>query len=1095
MVFEMNLSQTVEIEGIHFPVYQGDSGWIPETKIILTPTARSNLKKILLPLLHGHHILLVGDAGVGKNALIYYVNSLRNHPTFRYSFNEDTLPEDLIGCYRIDPINGSFVWTDGTLTSSLRKGACFVADEMNLTASEILKRFDSVFTTKTLQLWEGDSSNVYSKLGFSFIATQNPMEGFEARKIISREIQKYFSTIYMDPLPPNEQEEILKSLYPQLDPSLIEMIVLMNFSVENLLIQRKIGTSDLERYHFNLRNMKRLASRLSLEPSHWLDEINDIYIRPFRNLKDQNEIQSCFQKIISKKHSSIESNGSTLNFIPEKNKKKTEIYIDSENLEIHIGRAKLFFQGKNNEEKDIEMKQGKDHICREFQKAAQDAFCFFPPVVQTLPVLEAIARCIQMKENILLESDSNTEPEDYVRFFGILLGCPVRVISFSKGMRTSDILGGLKPKLLPDSEQGFSKSSSHTPCAEWVDGPLVKAVRVGELILLKGLEAAGPELIEKFNMFLDDSRALLLPPESGEDKPLILHENSCIFAQKFFRTQRNTPSMSRAFRNRFTSIVIESISEQESLQELASHYMKLDPEAHRKILDTYVSFHHFMIERSLRRDIGSERIHPYRFGLTNFQRWCHHTRLSLEIKEKLKQKELTEEQQNTTQEKKNLEECIIEGVELAYTNEISNKKERSEMLHSLRLLMEDIPLAEVSSLYSIGKDGKKKIIVHDKKSSWRSMWWDQKKHYRSPDTGKFNRKLSGSKLKKGLNINTPETGGNQKEGPDAWYGSDTIGNKGQGEPSAGGGAWGYRTEEIYREFLKKRRFLWSYDLPITLQDFKKLFAPQIERVLLDFDRLFEPNYKMTRHSDWKGSRMDMRRYLSFLSGGGDNRVFDKTSISLQEDHMKGVEVLFTIHKSRRIFNFEYSLAIVAALMSSILILDSHRISYGISSYSDLSNQKESVDIVWYKKLAEELSAQKEEEVFNGLIQEWHGDSVDESLALKSVSDSFHPSASTRLLVILSDFRGFRGKVSPEQDLAKMELQILSQTVEKLHRQGIIVLGIGVGPRALARYLFANFLHIDKDNFINLPVLTASKLTELIRQHHTIEGSESNALVS
>ena len=111
-------------------------------KLVLTRTTQENLEKLLYPILEGRNLLLVGDAGIGKNALIYYINQLRNQPTIRFSFNQDTLPEDLVGSFRVLP-NG-FVWQNGPLVEAMTKGYTFVADELNLAAPEILKRFTSV---------------------------------------------------------------------------------------------------------------------------------------------------------------------------------------------------------------------------------------------------------------------------------------------------------------------------------------------------------------------------------------------------------------------------------------------------------------------------------------------------------------------------------------------------------------------------------------------------------------------------------------------------------------------------------------------------------------------------------------------------------------------------------------------------------------------------------------------------------------------------------------------------------------------------------------------------------------------------------------
>jgi MoxR-like ATPase len=140
--------------------------------------------------MEGSPVLLVGDAGVGKNALIYYINSLRNLPTIRFSFNEDTLPEDLIGSYRLLMSGNAFEWVNGPIINALQEGIPFVADEMNLASTSVIKRFSTLYESSYIDLLEGGGEKILKNDGFSLIATQNPAEGFEGRKSLPFEITK-----------------------------------------------------------------------------------------------------------------------------------------------------------------------------------------------------------------------------------------------------------------------------------------------------------------------------------------------------------------------------------------------------------------------------------------------------------------------------------------------------------------------------------------------------------------------------------------------------------------------------------------------------------------------------------------------------------------------------------------------------------------------------------------------------------------------------------------------------------------------------------------------------------------------------------------
>ncbi len=1096
---------SVKIAGIDVPTYNVAMGWIPETSIVLTPTTKKNLQKLLYPLIKGYNILLVGDAGVGKNALIYYVNQIRRHRTLRYSFNEDTLPEDLIGSYRIDRASHNFVWSDGTLAAALRCGATFVADEMNLSPPEVLKRFYSVFTDRYLQLLEGDLSILRASRGFNFIATQNPTESFEGRKNLPREIQKYFATVYIDPYPQDELVAILSQLNPQLNQELIKNMVKINQSVEEMLLERKIGSNDLESYHFNIRNLNRLAKRLGSPTAEPYNETYDLYLRPFRQRSDREKISA-----------SIDKMATVMQEMETGDRDAVPMHVNSATGEMHIGRARL----------QTAIKGGK-----KIRDSVQRAVKILPPLAANLRFLESVSVAISAGENILLECEANVEAEEYFLFFSELLGRPLAQITLSRGMHTSDILGGLKPSV---------NSGEQNASVEWVDGPLTAAVRRGDFILLKGLEAAGPELVEKLNMLLDDARALLLPPESGQVEPLHLKKDARIFAVKFFRDQRSIPTISRAFRNRFSAFIVPPLTEKKSLIELSAHLLNLNIQSPPAALDGLVEFHLQMIKRAVSREIGAARRQPYQYGLTNFRRMCEHiesafsqmnisepfsgddpSAKSASSPKNTSSSKNASSSKNTSSSKdasspksassskssslsggssfstgdaaadvgreggllsRQLYQAIQEGVEIAYINEISDPLDRKRSLTLLERSLAGLPVEDIFSSFQDRAKKKLRQTGYDKTDK---ISWDQKNYWRDVQTGRFKLRQQGGQLKKGLDINTPETGGNIKEGPNAWYGSDTKGNQGQGPPGAGGGAWGYRSEELYREFIKKRRPLWNYNIDVSLKEFKETFSREIEQVLIEFDHLFDPHVNIMRRYMSHGSRVDARRYLSYLAGKGDERLFDKTDVNIEEERLKGVEIVFLINKGRRIFNFEYSVATLVALMSSAMILADHKIPFSIAGYSDLTNSKETVNIVWYKRSTEDLDKTCEEKLFYGIAADWHGDTVEEAAVLREVAGSFMPDSRTRILTMLSDFRGHRAKVGLAHDLQSHEADEMRQAIGTISSRGILPLGVGVGARQIAEHLFNESLQIGGENFANLPSLLIGKVADLIRRHHNV----------
>lgn len=159
----------------------------------------------------------------------------------------------------------------------------------------------------------------------------------------------------------------------------------------------------------------------------------------------------------------------------------------------------------------------------------------------------------------MIEYSEEQDPQILLPLFTEISGLPLETVSLCKGIHTSDIIGALKP--IDGSK------------VDWVDGPLTRGIREGGNILITNLEAAGAELVEKLNMLTDDARSLTLPPESGNSEPIQLTESSRIFALKLFRKSKSNPTISRAFRNRFTSVLFPDLEDEKTLTEILSFYL------------------------------------------------------------------------------------------------------------------------------------------------------------------------------------------------------------------------------------------------------------------------------------------------------------------------------------------------------------------------------------------------------------------------------------------------------------------------------------------------------------------------------------------
>ncbi|MCE9501872.1 MAG: AAA family ATPase, partial [Leptospira sp.] len=761
---------SVQIAGLKIPVYnQGNSNLVFPSNLVETDSVIKNLQNILYPMLEGYPLLLIGDAGVGKNALIYYINSKRNHPTLRFSFNEDTLPEDLIGSYRLSMDGHGFEWVNGPLTSALEGNFTFVADEMNLCSPEVIKRFATVYESNYLDLIEGDGSRKSAGNGFNFVATQNPSEGFEGRKSLPFDITKNYAVVYIDPYSPDEIFFILKKLYPDLDAAIIRSCIKITLETEKKIQIGQLGKGDLEKYHFNIRTLKKICERLIVFNSSDKDilfrELQNTFVETFRKKTDRDEVIEIIKSELSLKST------------PE-----------PRDVEFLVKDGTLFCN-----EKKIPVKD---------EKYSREALSRVPLTFKVREFLEKSLTAISQGENLLIEFADEHHPKLLSPLLSGVTGNSIEHVNLCKGIHTSDILGSLKP--MSDGK------------VEWMDGPLTKGIRNGATILITGLEAAGAELVEKLNMLTDDARSITLPPESGELVPLKLQNASRIIALKSFRKTKSTSTISRAFRNRFTSVIFPDLEDEITIIDILKFYLPDSP-----LILQMASFHLKLKDLANRRVIGSANLLPYLFGISNIIRWKDHI-LSHNAPE--------------------IREVILRGAMISYVNQISDPRERDDIKRILEHTIDGKAIPD--DLFQKIEEKKKTQTIST--AIEKNKWWNPELHKRDANTGKAPLRNSGNPLKKGLEINTPETGGNTKEGADAWYGSETRGNMGQGEPAGGGGAWGWRTDELYKQFLAKRKILWSYSIAVSIAEFKEVFGKELDDVELNLEKLFDPEIDITR---------------------------------------------------------------------------------------------------------------------------------------------------------------------------------------------------------------------------------------------------------
>ena len=141
---------------------------------------------------------------------------------------------------------------------------------------------------------------------------------------------------------------------------------------------------------------------------------------------------------------------------------------------------------------------------------------------------------------------------------------------------------------------------------EWEDGPLVRAMRSGHLVLLDEMSLAEDAVLERLNSLLEPSRTLVLAEKStaavdGRDGSTVVgHEDFRIFATMNPGGDFGKRELSPALRSRFTEIWVPQVTDPADIEmvlgrSLSSLATRCDGEVLKRKILNYVNFFNYNI--------------------------------------------------------------------------------------------------------------------------------------------------------------------------------------------------------------------------------------------------------------------------------------------------------------------------------------------------------------------------------------------------------------------------------------------------------------------------------------------------------------------
>ncbi|EMD40100.1 hypothetical protein CERSUDRAFT_122188 [Gelatoporia subvermispora B] len=553
-------------------------GPLPEDAMddyIMTPSVEAkliNLARIIAA--KRFPILIEGPTSAGKTSSIEYLARRTGHTFVRINNHEHTDIQEYLGTYVSDPVTGKLVFKDGLLVRALRYGHWIVLDELNLAPTDVLEALNRLLDDNRELIIPETQEVVRPHPHFMLFATQNPPGLYAGRKVLSRAFRNRFLEVHFEDVPQTELETILCQRC-RIAPSYGQRIVSV----------------------FRELQKRRQSSRV-FESKHGFATLRDLFRWAGRDAGSVEELAT---------------NGYML--LAERTRREDDKAVVKEIIEsvmkVRIDESKLY------------------DICNPHLDLGSYLGCSIPSdsrvvwttAMQRLFVL--VARALRFNEPVLLVGETGCGKTSVCQLYAEVQGQELRALSCHQNTETADLIGSLRPirnrgameaelsqeamsvlhnfgvsSLAPDAqnlvatmEQLFKSSNLDdtrrealqavrlklqrlSAMFEWHDGPLVEAMRQGDVFLLDEISLADDSVLERLNSVLETGRTVVLAERGGDEAevPSIKAEDHFkILATMNPGGDYGKKELSPALRNRFTEIWVPAVTDRSDLECIVNH--------------------------------------------------------------------------------------------------------------------------------------------------------------------------------------------------------------------------------------------------------------------------------------------------------------------------------------------------------------------------------------------------------------------------------------------------------------------------------------------------------------------------------------------
>ncbi|XP_015108995.1 midasin [Diachasma alloeum] len=188
-----------------------------------------------------------------------------------------------------------------------------------------------------------------------------------------------------------------------------------------------------------------------------------------------------------------------------------------------------------------------------------------------------VIKSCQFKEPVLLVGETGGGKTTVCQLAAAMKNKHLWSVNCHMHTESSDFLGNLRPVR--------DHSDDNQKLFEWVDGPLIAAMRAGDIFLADEISLADDSVLERMNSLLEPERSLLLAEKSADsnvdsrelDSVITAHEDFCFIGTMNPGGDYGKKELSPALRNRFTEIWCEGCTDNSDLQVIIEHNLRSRP--------------------------------------------------------------------------------------------------------------------------------------------------------------------------------------------------------------------------------------------------------------------------------------------------------------------------------------------------------------------------------------------------------------------------------------------------------------------------------------------------------------------------------------